>query len=407
MGRYKIQESVGRTVQPVHTYADLEIHHPSQKGHEKGRAYATIEGEREEILKQRTSANHLMVSKDFILSDRATGSSRVPVPSPVSGYVARVDERNGLIAILDREGGELIAQVRHMDLRNSTVREGQQVQYGQPLGMQSGFGRGNPRAYGTHVHMDINEAQLDQFKKYIRDLDSGLIAINKLPPAGSVVAETNGVARDAIPHSISGDLKNGSSGPEVDALQERLIKLGYQGVDGRPLRIDGDFGDHTEEAVREFQRTHGIRVDGVVGPSTREAFAKAARVPLLSERTHADHSLFQEAMKRMPTGTFRNSSELERGAAALALAAKQAGLTHIDHVMPNTRGDGLIAVQGNLQDPGRHVVSIDKAGAIAQSIEQSTARLEQHVGDHQQSARAQVRAEHMEHRSGLVLGIRQ
>jgi hypothetical protein len=257
MGRYKIQESVGRTVQAVHAYVDLEIHHPSKNGHEKGRVYATIDGEREEILKQRTSGNHVMVSKDFILSDSTTGSSRVPVPSPVSGYVAKVDARNGLVAILDRKGGELIAQVRHMDLRNSAIREGQQVQYGQPLGIQGGFGRGNPHAYGTHVHMDVNEAHLEQFKKYVHDVDSGLITIDKLPPKGPVVAGTNYGTRSPNHHSASRDLKNGASGPDVDVLQARLIKLGYRGADGGFLRIDSDFGDGTEKAVRAFQRAHG------------------------------------------------------------------------------------------------------------------------------------------------------
>src|SRR5687768_6943002 len=65
MGRYNIHESVGTKVQPVHSYEDLEIHHPSKRGHEPGRAYGTFDGEREEILRNRTSADNRMVSKDF------------------------------------------------------------------------------------------------------------------------------------------------------------------------------------------------------------------------------------------------------------------------------------------------------------------------------------------------------
>jgi len=33
--------------------------------------------------------------------------------------------------------------------------------------------------------------------------------------------------------------------------------------------IDGIFGSETDKAVREFQRTHGLKVDGKVGPATR------------------------------------------------------------------------------------------------------------------------------------------
>ena len=34
------------------------------------------------------------------------------------------------------------------------------------------------------------------------------------------------------------------------------------------LEVDGDFRSRTEKAVREFQRSNGLGVDGVVGPRT-------------------------------------------------------------------------------------------------------------------------------------------
>lgn len=34
------------------------------------------------------------------------------------------------------------------------------------------------------------------------------------------------------------------------------------------LNLDGDFGGHTEEVVKNFQRNHGLEDDGVVGPKT-------------------------------------------------------------------------------------------------------------------------------------------
>jgi putative chitinase len=221
-------------------------------------------------------------------------------------------------------------------------------------------------------------------------------------------AETKQV--DIQPLTAVPDLKKGSDGTRVRELQATLIRLGYADNEGCELRVDGDFAQRTQYAVKAFQQAHSLRADGVVGPDTRRALAEALRSPLLLERTHPDNASFQEAkigIKQLSQAQFRSDGELDRASAALSAAARRAGLTHIDHVVMNTRGDKLIAVQGNLQDPGRHVVSIDKINAVTQSLEESTARLAQEAADHQQSAQAQVRAEHMEHRSGLVLGIRQ
>lgn len=62
-----------------------------------------------------------------------------------------------------------------------------------------------------------------------------------------------------------GMLKKGSRGQQVKELQERLNKFGYK------LVVDGIFGSKTDLAVRDFQRKHGLRVDGIVGPETRKA----------------------------------------------------------------------------------------------------------------------------------------
>jgi N-acetyl-anhydromuramyl-L-alanine amidase AmpD len=63
-------------------------------------------------------------------------------------------------------------------------------------------------------------------------------------------------------------LRRGATGDMVVALQEKL-------------RIDtsgggkGTFGPKTEAVVREFQRTHGMVADGIVGPKTWEAIDRA------------------------------------------------------------------------------------------------------------------------------------
>jgi peptidoglycan hydrolase-like protein with peptidoglycan-binding domain len=36
----------------------------------------------------------------------------------------------------------------------------------------------------------------------------------------------------------------------------------------KPLAVDGDFGNHTFNAVWDYQWWNGLQVDGVVGPQT-------------------------------------------------------------------------------------------------------------------------------------------
>lgn len=58
-------------------------------------------------------------------------------------------------------------------------------------------------------------------------------------------------------------LKKGAKGEAVKDLQEALDALGFSVGE-----IDGVFGDATERAVRDFQASVGIDVDGVAGPVT-------------------------------------------------------------------------------------------------------------------------------------------
>lgn len=52
-------------------------------------------------------------------------------------------------------------------------------------------------------------------------------------------------------------------GDDVAALQARLIEMGFN-----PGRVDGFYGPLTEKAVQEFQKSVGVKVDGVCGPGT-------------------------------------------------------------------------------------------------------------------------------------------
>ena len=59
-------------------------------------------------------------------------------------------------------------------------------------------------------------------------------------------------------------LRRGAKGETVELLQELLNVAGIQ------VAIDGDFGVLTEEAVKKFQESNGLKPDGIVGPLTWE-----------------------------------------------------------------------------------------------------------------------------------------
>jgi peptidoglycan hydrolase-like protein with peptidoglycan-binding domain len=64
--------------------------------------------------------------------------------------------------------------------------------------------------------------------------------------------------------SLTGNrtVRQGDTGECVKAAQNELDRHNY------PLAIDGIFGDKTNSAVRQFQETVGLVVDGIVGPNT-------------------------------------------------------------------------------------------------------------------------------------------
>lgn len=68
-------------------------------------------------------------------------------------------------------------------------------------------------------------------------------------------------------------LRRGSRGTAVRELQNLLTQKGF------PLQTDGIFGFNTDAAVRSFQRSRGLRVDGIVGPNTWAALLGSGGTP--------------------------------------------------------------------------------------------------------------------------------
>lgn len=82
-------------------------------------------------------------------------------------------------------------------------------------------------------------------------------------PASTQTAPPKTALRVTVP--AGGSLRKGDTGPKVVTLQKALAKLGF--AVGKP---DGSFGDATEAAVIDFQKSNGLTPDGVVGAKTAD-----------------------------------------------------------------------------------------------------------------------------------------
>ena len=65
-------------------------------------------------------------------------------------------------------------------------------------------------------------------------------------------------------------LRRGDRSAAVATWQWRLVLALH-----RDLRVDEVFGPATEQATKDFQRAHGLTVDGIVGPNSRAAMETA------------------------------------------------------------------------------------------------------------------------------------
>lgn len=101
--------------------------------------------------------------------------------------------------------------------------------------------------------------------------DQGLAADGIVGPLTWAALDTAGIAPPSeTPSAGRPVLRFGSRGEHVTQLQEMLNTLGYNAGPA-----DGIFGNRTQEAVREFQDTRGLIIDGIVGSLTWAALDEA------------------------------------------------------------------------------------------------------------------------------------
>jgi peptidoglycan hydrolase-like protein with peptidoglycan-binding domain len=112
-------------------------------------------------------------------------------------------------------------------------------------------------------------------------------------------------AAPSIDAALHGDcIQRGQQGPSVQALQQQLNTAGAH----PPLDADGVFGARTDQAVRQFQQSHGLKADGVVGPKTLQALHSGGSVE--GESTRRSRSSAATATGSVPSTTAPTDPQL-------------------------------------------------------------------------------------------------
>lgn len=101
-----------------------------------------------------------------------------------------------------------------------------------------------------HMHVSIRAASRD-------DLSPWPWSVGGATPQGAQPVTTT-------PTTTGATLRLKSRGADVRTLQQRLVAWRMMAQE----EVDGIFGQGTLAAVQEFQRRHGLTVDGIVGPDT-------------------------------------------------------------------------------------------------------------------------------------------
>ena len=85
----------------------------------------------------------------------------------------------------------------------------------------------------------------------------------------------------------------GDQGTEISEIQDRLVLLGYDVI------ADGAFGPATAEAIKEFQKSCGIEVNGLIGPATYSALLGKAMPDITHSTNYITHRIISKAQEYM------------------------------------------------------------------------------------------------------------
>ena len=153
----------------------------------------------------------------------AAAAGKVTFSKSTNGY-------GNTVMIVHSIGGKTFETV-YAHLRSIGVRVGQAVKQGERIGVKGSTGNST----GTHLHFEVHVGRWNN--KFTNVVD----------PLSYVLDH------------------------EVKKIQSLLVKVGYK------IAVDGLYGSATMSAVKSFQKTSGLVVDGIPGKLTIAALENVAK----------------------------------------------------------------------------------------------------------------------------------
>lgn len=136
-------------------------------------------------------------------------------------------------------------------LKSFSVTNGQKVRQGQQIGVMGATGN----VTGRHLHFELHSPRW--VNTYSGELDPAKY-YTLVPRLGAI-------------------------GSDVNHIQTRLVAHGHK------VAIDGHFGAATDKAARAFQKSKGLKMDGIVGTATLNALnAKPTTKPVTPPKKEED-----------------------------------------------------------------------------------------------------------------------
>ncbi len=209
-----------------------------------------------------------------------------PLVSCVNGKIVKIGKTKvGGNRVTIRDSRGLNYYYAHMDKLQPSLKRGDLVSTGEFIGTVGDSGS----AKGTHPHLHFSIYDKRGYKRGNIDpwpfLSSQLDNINTIE---TLPTDIEGLTLDlsTLPKDIkiSDILDNkdnrelitrGSHGESVEEFQKILKDLGYDLGEFGPKGdgVDGKFGRMTKDAIKSFQKDHGLKVDGIIGINTATALS--------------------------------------------------------------------------------------------------------------------------------------
>ncbi len=258
---YKVYSS-GRSIDRADQIAE---HHDGKayrrRGHDKYRSDGGVE----------------RIVKDIVLAD-AQGRQNVPVPAGVPGFLNMVPAAKsggyGNMAEIRNDQQQVVGRFAHLASFNPSLKQGQQIDYGQPLGIQGNTGHST----GTHLHYEVPQGI---HAKYIADLRSGNFSNNSstyqpVPkvPSLSKVGSKPEIFNQITPASIA-----------MIKQHEGFHQQAYRDTDGVPTighgtRVLPFHGNRPVKMGDTIAQPEANAALGVELQQAKDIIAKNIRVPL-------------------------------------------------------------------------------------------------------------------------------